>query len=119
MAWVAAGKTYLATPITGTPNSACACAPRPGRPAKAEVITRAGAVFLCSHRHKMHRRAILAAGYQVGPASRRACDRTAGWPHSSDLCDESRRRLYRRAVVVWTGGEWQIRRLARHRDRLR
>jgi hypothetical protein len=66
MAWVAAGKTYLATPITGTPNSACACAPRPGRPAKAEVITRAGAVFFCSHRHKMHRRAILAAGYQVG-----------------------------------------------------
>jgi len=33
--------------------------------AKVEVITRAGSVFLCSHHHKMHRNAILAAGYQV------------------------------------------------------
>ena len=29
------------------------------------MITRAGSVFLCSHHHKMHRNAILAAGYQV------------------------------------------------------
>ena len=31
-AWVAVRKRDLATPITGMPNSACACAPRPGRP---------------------------------------------------------------------------------------
>ena len=37
----------------------------PGQ-AKVEVITRAGSVFFCSHHHKMHRNAILAAGYQVG-----------------------------------------------------
>ncbi len=39
-------------------------------PAKVEVITRAGSVLLCSHHHKMHRNAILAAGYQVraGPS---------------------------------------------------
>ena len=33
--------------------------------AKVEVITRAGSVFVCSRHHKMHRNAILAAGYQV------------------------------------------------------
>ena len=31
-AWVAVRNLDLATPITGMPNSACACAPRPGRP---------------------------------------------------------------------------------------
>lgn len=43
-------------------------------------------------------------GARSGPASRWACDR---------------RRLYCRAVAVWTGCGWQIRRLARHQDRLR
>ena len=32
-AWVAVRNRDLATPITGMPDSACACAPRPGRPA--------------------------------------------------------------------------------------
>jgi hypothetical protein len=31
-AWVAVRNRDLATPITGMPNAACACAPRPGRP---------------------------------------------------------------------------------------
>ena len=31
-AWVAVRNRDLATPITGMPNSACACAPKPGRP---------------------------------------------------------------------------------------
>jgi hypothetical protein len=33
--------------------------------AKVQVITGAGSAFLCSHHHKMHRNAILAAGHQV------------------------------------------------------
>jgi len=31
-AWVVVRNWDLATPITGMPNSACTCAPRPGRP---------------------------------------------------------------------------------------
>ena len=37
--------------------------------AKVEVITRAGSVFLCSHHHKKHRDAILAAGHQIKQGS--------------------------------------------------
>jgi hypothetical protein len=33
--------------------------------AQVEVITRAGSVFLCSHHHRMHREAILAAGHRI------------------------------------------------------
>ena len=33
--------------------------------AKAEVITRAGPVFLCGHHLNVHRSAIIAAGHQV------------------------------------------------------
>jgi hypothetical protein len=33
--------------------------------AKVEVITGAGSVFLCSHHHKMHRNAALAAGHRI------------------------------------------------------
>jgi hypothetical protein len=36
--------------------------------AKVEVITGAGSVFLCSHHHKMHRTAILAAGHRIRAA---------------------------------------------------
>ena len=31
-AWLALRNRVLATPMTGTPNAACTCAPRPGRP---------------------------------------------------------------------------------------
>jgi len=48
--------------------------------AKAEVITRAGSVFLCSHDHQMDRNAILAPGTRSGPASRWTCDRMAAGP---------------------------------------
>jgi hypothetical protein len=71
---------------------------------KVEVITRTGSALLRSCHHQMHRNAVLAAGYQIRADLSLACDR---------------RRLYRRAVAVWTGCGWQIRRLARHRDRLR
>ena len=33
--------------------------------AKVQVITGAGSALLCSHHHKMHKNAILAAGHQV------------------------------------------------------
>ena len=38
--------------------------------AKAEVITRAGPVFLCGHHLTVHRSAIIAAGHQVRLSSR-------------------------------------------------
>ena len=36
-AWLAVRNRVLATPMTGTPYAACACAPRPGRPAGIRV----------------------------------------------------------------------------------
>ena len=36
-AWLAVRNLDLAAPITGTPNSTCVCAPRPGRPLGVQV----------------------------------------------------------------------------------
>ena len=66
-------------------------------------ICGAGSVFLCSHHHKMHRNAILAAGHQIRVGFRPVTSGfDGGLPHSSGLYDESRHRLYRCAIAVWT-----------------
>ncbi len=70
--------------------------------AKVEVITRTGSVFVCSRHHKMHHKAILAAGHQVRAGLSPDLLPEGGWPHSSDLYEQSRRLYMNKADVAFT-----------------